>query len=233
MNLLFKISGEFFSASNDLTNDGVLFFNTLKESEITSGYMVVGGGNRIRGGQIDVSSSRNSPALTRNTSDKLGVLSTLFNSFLLSEFLNFMGFKSVVLTHFSDFGVKYSPEVAISYFDQGYWVIFGGGLGSVGYVSTDLSSVIKSLEVGVDAMVKVTKVDGVYDMDPSLNDSKILNKVSYSHIIEKKLSVLDLSSVSIASENQLPIGVCSVKNFKSFLKKEDGSVGSIIGYDWR
>lgn len=222
MNILFKFSGEFFTSNDELTKDGIIFLNSIKTSDLKSGYIVVGGGNRIRGKE-----SR----LTRNTSDKLGVLSTIFNSFVLCEYLAMLGLPSVVFSHFNDFGIKYSPEDAVLAFSQEKFVILSSGLGSVGYISTDLSSVIKALELNVDALLKVTKVEGIYDKSPDQNDAKLLNKVSYDDVIKKNLSVIDLAAVSIASENDLPIGICSVNNFSSFLKGED--TGSIIGYDWR
>lgn len=222
MSLLLKISGEFFSAKDELTDDGLCFLDQLKLSGLTSGYIVVGGGNRIRG---------NASSLSRNTSDKLGVISTIFNAFVLQEYLAIIQVKSVVFSHFEGFGVMYSSDLAMAAYEDGNWVILAGGLGCVGYVSTDLSSVIKSLELGVDAMLKITKADGVFDRSPEMLNSKILHKVSYDEVLEKKLSVVDLSAVAIAAENDLPIGVCSIRNFPEFM--QGGAVGSVIGYDWR
>lgn len=222
MNILLKFSGEFFTVKDDITQECIVLLNSIYESEMKSGYIVVGGGNRVRGKES---------SLNRNTSDKLGVLSTVFNAFILKDFLLRMGKKAEVFSPFSDFGVKYSPEIAMSYFYQDCFVILAGGLGTVGYVSTDLTAVVRALELNVDGFLKITKVDGVYDKNPSLFGAKILPFVSYQEVLDKKLEVMDLGAIAVAAENQLPIGVCSVDSCLSFFNGE--KVGSIIGYDWR
>lgn len=220
MNILLKFSGEFFSPKDELTSEGIFLANAM--AKLGSGYVVVGGGNRIRG--------RDS-SLPRNASDRLGVISTLFNSFVLQEYLIFLGLKAIVFSPFHDFGVFYSPKLAMEAFADGAWVILAGGLGTVGFVSTDLSSVIKSLELQVDAFVKVTKVEGIFDRSPDLPGAKLLSTVSYHEVLQKNLVVMDLAAMAIACDNELPIGVCSVSALLNFL--QGGRVGTVVGYDWR
>lgn len=222
MNVLMKISGEFFTAKDDLTPQGVKFLNELKDHEINSGYIVVGGGNRLRGKES---------SYERNASDNIGVLSTLMNGFVLKECFKKIGFESEVFSHFSNMGIFYSANKAKQTFQKGKWVILTTGLGHVGYVSTDLSSVIKSLELSVDGLVKVTKVNGIYNKDPLKEDSKLISKISYNEVFEKKIKVMDLSAMAIAWENELSIGICGVDNFADFIVGKN--VGTIVGKEFR
>ena len=217
MNVLIKFSGEFFDAKDALSNEGQQFLNVLKKNNISSGYCVVGGGNRMRG--------QNS-VFERNASDKIGVLSTIMNGLILQESFKLLDINAVVFSHFADFGKKYNATDAINAYNQNKWVVLTSGLGSVGYVSTDLSSVIKALELKVDMMIKVTKVAGIYDKDPSENDAKLLNKVNYNQVLKDNLKVMDLSAIAIAEENNLKIGITNIENFEEFIK--NNSVGSVI-----
>lgn len=217
MNILIKFSGEFFDAKDTLSKSGQDFLKKLKEKNITSGYCVVGGGNRMRG--------KNSE-FERNASDKIGVLSTIMNGFILQEQMRIIGMNSKVFSHFNDFGQKYDAKQAMHEYKQNKWVILTSGLGNVGYISTDLSSVIKALELKVDMLVKVTKIDGVYDKDPSEPNAKRLENISYERLLSEKLEVMDLSAISIAYENKLKIGITSIDKFLEFL--ENPSVGSIV-----
>lgn len=221
MNLLIKFSGEFFDAKDDLTSEGKELLNLIKESN--RGYVVIGGGNRIRGRDSWYS---------RTGSDNIGVISTLMNGFILKEHLKHHEKKVKLFSHFIGFGNLYNPKDAIEAFESDHWVILASGLGRVSYVSTDLSSVIKALEVKANAVVKITKSGGVFDSDPKFNkDAKIIKNISHDEVLQKNLSVMDLSAIAIAAENQLPIAVMNVCDFKQFLNNEN--VGSIIGKDWR
>ncbi len=223
MNLLIKFSGEFFTSKDDISDDGKLFLQNLKKEQINSLYFVVGGGNRMRGKDSEYS---------RNGSDTIGVLSTIMNGYIMQEYLKILGMKSEIFSHFFGFGKMYNPFDAIKSFNNCNVVILTSGLGQVGYVSSDLSSVIKSLELNVDAMIKVTKVAGVYDRDPHNNkDAKLLQKISYEDVIKNNLSFMDVSAINIAKENDLSIGVTNAKNFIHFLNKN--GIGSIVGKDFR
>lgn len=222
MNVLVKFSGEFFTTQDEMTPKGVSILKQIYDMKMLSGYIVVGGGNRVRGKNSD------NP---RNVTDQLGVISTIMNAFILKKCFDLIGVKSVVFSHFADFGQKYTPEKAMEVFNEDKWVILASGLGMVGYISTDLSSVIKALEVNAEAVIKVTNVDGIYDKNPNVSGAQILHKTNHNYVLENKLEVMDLAAIAIAAENELPIGVCGVNNFERFLKKEQ--VGTVVGYDWR
>ena len=153
------------------------------------------------------------------------------NGIVLKANLIKLGFEAEVFSHFYGMSSYYSYEAAQTAYNNDKWVILTTGLGQVGYISTDLSSVIKSLELQVKAMLKVTKVVGVYDKDPVNLDAKLIEHAQYKEVLENKLNVLDLSALEIASENNLSIGVCNIENFANFINKK--GLGSVIGKDWR
>jgi uridylate kinase len=205
VNKLIKFSGEFFTAKDSLSERGQFFVENLRKNDIERGYIVVGGGNRLRGKQS---------MHDRNASDNIGILSTLMNGFILQEHLRKLGLNSVVFSHFDGFGETYTPQKAIDSFNLGNFVILTTGLGRVGFVSTDLSSVIKSLELKVDSMVKVTKFNGVFDCDPeSFPQAKVFSEISYEKILEEKIPILDLAATAIAYENRLKLHICDENGF--------------------
>jgi len=221
MNILIKFSGEFFDAKDDLTNEGKKILEVLNKSD--TGYIVVGGGNRIRG---------RSSSYCRNASDNIGVISTLMNGFILKEHMIQKGLNVQLFSHFSDFGKHYVPKDAIRSYEKGNWVILASGLGRVGYISTDLSSVIKALELKVDGVIKITKTGGLYDKDPKTNKgAKFISHIKHDEVLNNRLAVMDLAAVAIAAENNLPIAIVSISEFADFINKKP--VGSMIGKDWR
>lgn len=221
MNLLIKLSGEFFDANDEMTSDGLQFLKAIKD--IDRGYVVVGGGNRVRGRDSTHS---------RPVSDQIGVLSTLMNGYILQEKLAKQRQKSKLFSHFLGFGEYYSAKDAEDAYNAGNWVILTTGLGKVAYISTDVSSVIKALEVNAQGLVKITPAGGIYDKDPKkFNDAKLIKNISHDEVLQNKLAVMDAAAVAIASENNLPIAIISLNDFEKFLKKEN--VGSFIGEDWR
>ena len=220
MSILIKFSGAFFTPSDSMSLEGEKFLDQIVQ--IDPCYIVTGGGNRLRGRDSNYD---------RNAADNIGVLSTLMNAFILKENFRLRGKEAVIFSHFSDFGIPYDPSKAKQAIKDGKFVIFGSGLGKVGYVSTDTASVIKALEVGAAGVVKITKVGGVFDKLPIDENSKLLDFVSYDFLLEKGFDVLDLPALALAKCNNLSVAVMDVQSFRSFLKGE--KVGSIIGSDFR
>jgi uridylate kinase len=220
MSILIKFSGEFFQPSDSMSLDGEKFLDQIVQ--IDPCYIVTGGGNRLRGRDSNYD---------RNAADNIGVLSTLMNAFILKENLRLRGKESVVFSHFNDFGEPYDANKAKQAIKDGKFVIFGSGLGKVGYISTDTASVIKALEVGACGIIKITKIGGVFDKIPLEKDSKLLDFVSYDFLLQKGYEVLDLPALALAKGNNLSVAVMDIKNFTAFLNGE--KVGSIIGSDFR
>ena len=96
--------------------------------------------------------------------------------------------------------------------NKGYVVILVGGTGNP-YFTTDTASILRALELGCEVVLKGTKVDGVYDKDPLVHsETKKFTKLDYDYIINNKLKVMDMTAISLAGENSLPIVVFSIKS---------------------
>lgn len=220
MSILIKLSGNFFSEKDEMTSQGLNWLDETKNFK--NAYVVTGGGNRVRG----LHSKH-----PRNFADKIGTMSSLMNSIILKHNMHNIGIKSKIHTHFPNFENYYSPESAIADFEEGNWVIFGGGLGKVGYISTDFNAVIKALEVKAQGVIKISNINGLFDQNPSIPGAKLIQTTSHEHVIKYRLKVCDMAAIEVAQENDLPIAIISAQQFKGFMNGE--KIGSIIGRDWR
>jgi uridylate kinase len=100
---------------------------------------------------------------------------------------------------------------AIRHLEKGRVVIFGAGTGNP-YFTTDTAAVLRAMEIHAEILLKATKVDGIYDSDPEKNkDAKLLKRVTYREALEQQLRIMDLTAISLAMDNQLPLSVFSLK----------------------
>ena len=110
-------------------------------------------------------------------------------------------------------------------------VIFGAGTGNP-YFTTDTAAVLRSQEVHAEILLKATKVEGVYDADPvKMQGARLLKRISYMEVLEKQLKVMDMTAISLAMDNQLPLAVFKLKdegNIRKVVCGED--VGTLINY---
>lgn len=168
--------------------------------------VVIGGGNFFRGG-----SSQLAP-LRRFRADYIGMLATVMNAICLSDFLLQKGVKNVLYSSMPVGTVTkvYDIEDARQKMAEGYVCIFAGGTGSP-YFSTDSAAALRAAETVCDLLVKVTKVDGVYDKDPAkYSDAKKYETITYDEILDQKLGVMDLAAITICRDNQVPLKVISL-----------------------
>ncbi len=168
--------------------------------------IVIGGGNIFRG----IKSSEYS--IERVTSDYMGMLATVINALALNEALNEAGSPSTVMTALEIERVvePYTRERALRYLDQGRIVIFAGGTGNP-YFTTDTAATLRAMEINAQAILKATQVDGVYSQDPSKEpDAKLFSTISYEEVLKNKLRVIDLTAISMAMEQQVPIIVFNI-----------------------
>jgi len=121
---------------------------------------------------------------------------------------------------------------ALRHLEKGRVVIFAGGTGNP-YFSTDTAAALRALEIGADAILKATKVDGVYDRDPVKHpDATMFNKLSYLEVLNRELEVMDATAVSLCMDNSLPIVVFNLfrqGNLRRLLLGED--VGTVVCAD--
>ena len=218
-NILLKISGEILAAEtnnifdNLISNQIVEDIINLRNSEVNLA-VVVGGGNIIRG------INHKDFNLSKNNADNMGMLSTVLNGIFLKDLLLNNQVKSIVYSSFSISGIvkKFNQEEAKEAMRNGYVVILVGGTGNP-YFTTDTTAVLRALELDCDVLLKGTKVDGVYDKDPEkFSKVKKFTKLDYNYVINNKLRIMDMTSIIMAEEANLPIIIFSIKK-KNELKK--------------
>jgi uridylate kinase len=167
--------------------------------------VVVGGGNIWRG--------RQAPGIDRNRADYMGMLATVMNALALQDALEKIHVPTRVQTAIamSQVAEPFVPLRANRHLEKGRVVIFAAGLG-VPYFSTDTTAAQRALEIHADALLKGTKVDGVYTADPHLDPSAIrLDDLAYTEFLREGYQVMDTTAVSLCMENRLPIVVFDLR----------------------
>ena len=163
--------------------------------------IVIGGGNIFRG------LSGAQKGFDRVKGDQMGMLATVINSLALCSALEAIGQRARVLTsvRMEPVGELYSTDKAIRLLNKGNIVIIAGGTGNP-YFTTDTASVVRALEVNCDAVLKATKVDGIYSADPFKDPTAVrYEEISFDEAIEKRLQVMDASAFSLCRDNNLAI----------------------------
>jgi len=176
--------------------------------------MVVGGGNIFRG------IAAGSYGMDRVSADNMGMLATVINSLALQDVLEKRGIQTRVQTAISmhEVAEPFILRRAIRHLEKGRVVIFAAGTGNP-YFTTDTAAVLRAQEIHADILLKATKVDGLYDSDPSIyKDAKFIERINYAEVLEKQLGVMDLTAISLAMVNHLPLVVFNLRG-KGNIKK--------------
>ncbi len=165
--------------------------------------VVVGGGNIFRG----LSSA--AEGMDRSNADYMGMLATVINALALRDGVERAGSACRVQTAISiqQVAEPYIRLRAIRHLEKGRIVVLAGGTGNP-YFTTDTTAALRGAEINADAVLKATKVDGVYSDDPMENpDAKLLQDVTYMDVISKRLQVMDSTAITMCMDNGLPIRV--------------------------
>jgi len=176
--------------------------------------IVVGGGNIFRG--IAASSF----GMDRTSADHMGMLATVINSLALQDALEKKGVQTRTQSAISmhEVAEPYILRRAIRHLEKGRVVIFAAGTGNP-YFTTDTAAVLRGQEIHAEILLKATKVAGLYDSDPLVNkNAKFIKKITYIEVLERQLKVMDMTAISLAMENQLPLVIFDIKN-KGNLRK--------------
>ncbi len=187
--------------------------------------IVMGGGNIFRGVQASAA------GMDRTTADYIGMIATVMNALALQDAFEKKGVFTRVQTAITmqEVAEPYIRRKAVRHLEKGRVVIFAGGTGNP-YFSTDTAAVLRSLEVNAEAILKATKVDGVYDSDPMKNpNAKKFSELTYMDVIKLQLKVMDSTAISLCMDNKLPIIVFSMKqpgNIKKVIMGEP--IGTIV-----
>ncbi len=177
--------------------------------------LVIGGGNIFRG----LSSS--AKGMDRSTADYMGMIATVLNALAVQDALEKRGLPTRVLSAITmqEVSEPYVRRRALRHMEKGRVVICAAGTGNP-YFTTDTAAALRGMELKCDAIVKATKVDGVYDKDPMKHtDAKRFAHLSYEETLRRRLAVMDATAVTLAQENNMPIVVCSMF---------DGNIGRVV-----
>ncbi len=229
--VLLKLSGEILAGERGFGVDPVKAkaladeVKSVRDLGVEVG-VVIGGGNIIRGELAEVQ------GMDRVSADYLGMLATIINAITLQDALEKIACQTRTLTaiSISQLAEPYIRRRAVRHLEKGRVAILAGGTGNP-YFSTDTAAVLRATEIEAEAVMKGTKVDGVYDKDPmKSDDAKKFDNISYKEVIESDLKVMDMTAITMARENDLPIVVFDV-NCPGNLKKilEGNNLGTTVG----
>jgi uridylate kinase len=225
-----KLSGEAFSGEEPLGISPDVVYHIANEivATVRSGVQVaavVGGGNMFRGRALAAS------GIDRARADYMGMLGTVINCLALQDVLEKLGVETRVQTAITmgQVAEPYIPRRAIRHMEKGRVVIFGGGLGAP-FFSTDTCAAQRALEIGAEAVLKGTQVDGVYDADPrTMPDAVRFHRLSYGEVLRRGLKFMDATAVSLCMDNGLPIVVFDLMEKGNVVRAVRGEkVGSLI-----
>lgn len=217
--VLLKLSGEALMGNDsyginpEIINSYANQIKEVAELGVEVG-IVIGGGNIFRG------MSGVSKGVDRVKGDQMGMLATVINSIGLQSAIEGQGGKAKVFTatKMEPVGELYSKAKVLESFKQGFVAIIAGGTGNP-FFTTDTASALRGVEIEAEALLKGTRVDGVYTADPEKDKSAIkFDTITFAEAYEKRLKIMDLTAFTMCSENNLPIIVFDM-NTSGNLKK--------------
>lgn len=219
--VLLKLSGEAlmgdqeFGISSDVINSYAKQIKEIVDLGVEVS-IVIGGGNIFRG------ISGATQGVDRVTGDHMGMLATVINSLALQNAIEKLGVPTRVQTaiEMPKIAEPFIKRKAQRHLEKGRVVIFGAGTGNP-YFTTDTAAALRAIEMNTEAVLKATKVDGIYDKDPiKYADAVKYNVVTYTEVLNKDLKVMDATAISLCRENKLPIVV--------FNSLEEGNIKKVI-----
>jgi len=231
--ILLKLSGEALLGKSSFGIDtDVLKFMAEEIADVrTLGVqigIVIGGGNIFRG--VEASTK----GIDRVSADYMGMLATAMNSLALQNALENCGIPTRVQSaiEMREIAEPFIKRRATRHLEKGRVVIFACGTGSP-YLTTDTAATLRAMEIQADAILKATKVDGIYDKDPVRDkDATIFGQISYTEILTKNLRVMDSTAVSMCRDNNLPLIVFNLEKKGNIRGVVCGKpIGTVVGGD--
>jgi uridylate kinase len=207
--ILLKLSGEALMGGQEYGLDEKVLTDISAEIREVAALgvqvaLVVGGGNIFRG----IRTSRDF-GIDRASADYMGMLATVINSIALQGRLERNGIVTRVLSAIEMRAIAepYIRRRALRHLEKGRVVIFAGGTGNP-YFTTDTAAALRGMEINADAILKATKVDGIYDSDPKIHKgAKKFERLTYIEALQRNLKVMDATAISLCMDNDLPIVV--------------------------
>ena len=187
--------------------------------------IVVGGGNFFRG------VAEQARDMDRVSADHMGMLATMINALALQDALEKRDVFTRVMSaiEMNQVAEPFIRRRAIRHLEKGRVVVFGAGTGNP-YFSTDTAASLRAMEIKADAILKATKVDGIYDADPMIvKDATMFQQITYLDIIARGLKVMDTTAISLCKDNNLPIVIFNLNRAGNILRVVTGEkVGSLV-----
>lgn len=239
--ILLKISGEAFSGTESGVDVGTTNAMAEQIAEVhndgVSVAVVVGGGNIWRG------KVHEEAGMDRATADYMGMLATVINALALQDALERMSVASRVQTAIAmhQIAEPYIRRRAIRHLEKGRIVIFAAGTGNP-YFTTDTTAALRAVEVGAQAILKATKVDGIYTADPKKDPTAVrFDRLPYMEVLQRGLEVMDSTAMALCMDNNMPVVVFSMntpgnirrvvwgENIGTYVAKDSASVVGVLG----
>jgi uridylate kinase len=210
--ILLKISGEILTGDRGYGIDPEIIRQIAQEIKEVGGLgvemaIVIGGGNIFRG------MAASSKGMDRATADYMGMLATVLNGLALQDALEKMDVQTRVQTaiEMREIAEPYIRRKAIGHLEKGRVVIFVAGTGNP-FFTTDTTASLRAMEIGAEVILKATKVDGIYDVDPVLNKgARKYEELTYLDVLKRQIKVMDATAISLCMDHQIPIIVFSLK----------------------
>ena len=206
--MVLKLSGEVLAAGAPFGIDAVRLTSLAQEvaevakTGIQMG-LVVGGGNFFRGTNAEAMN------MDRVAADHMGMLATVINALALQDALEKAGIPTRVMSAIEMHQVAepFIRRRATRHLEKQRVVIFAGGTGNP-YFSTDTAAALRAMEIKAQVILKATRVDGIYDADPEkVKTAKMIERITYLDVLQKGLSVMDSTAISLCMDNKMPIVV--------------------------
>ncbi|MBD5560642.1 MAG: UMP kinase [Clostridia bacterium] len=227
--VIMKVSGEALCSADkrpldfDIIDKIATQLITVERSGVEVG-IIVGGGNIWRGARVGAH-------MDRTTADYMGMLATVINALAMQDALEAKGMQTRVQTaiEMRQIAEPYIRRKAMKHLEKGRIVIFACGTGNP-YFSTDTAAALRAAEMEVDLIMLAKNVDAVYDSDPKLNpDAHKFDEISYMDVMNKGLSVMDNTAITLCMDNHIPINVFGVNEPDSIVRVVAGEkIGTLI-----
>lgn len=187
--------------------------------------IVIGGGNIFRGLSAEKS------GMDRVQADYMGMLATVINSMALQDALEKVGIKTRLMTaiKMEQICEPFIRRRAVRHLEKGRIVIFGAGTGNP-YFTTDTAASLRAIEIQADAVMKGTRVDGIYTADPEKDPAAIrYDEITFQEVYNKSLNVMDMTAFTLCQENNLPIIVFDMNKAGNFMRITNGDpIGTLV-----
>ena len=228
--VLLKLSGEALAANQGFGVDPVRIHQIAEELKdvVSLGVelaIVVGGGNFFRG------VAQQARDMDRVSADHMGMLATVINALALQDALEKQQIHTRVMSaiEMNQVAEPFIRRRAMRHLEKKRVVIFAAGTGSP-YFSTDTAASLRAMEIKADAILKATKVDGIYDADPNLvSDAVMFDKITYLDFLKRGLKVMDATAISLCRDNNLPVIIFNLNRHGNIRRVLTGEqVGSLV-----